>query len=254
MTCAKTQKFIPSFVNGEINERQRREVEEHVSACAVCRAVAAQYAELARLAHSLPQPNEPPDFYDNFLQEIMAQVSPDTQPTNEIAPRRWAWSPLRPRYALIGAGVLAVVLLIGFLFSKSERRQKTLEAYLIQRDFPGLAQALTNPQQRPTLMNDSVAVDLLVESLELLDLIHHRHGQAGAYLAHFAATVFLEGQNMPATSAGEQNLRQAAGLRHSALLAARFDFKTAIRKTKSLKRWTAKVTLKELVKSWTYSL
>jgi hypothetical protein len=128
----------------------------------------------------------------------------------------------------------------------------TVETYLTQHNFEGLAHALADPQQKPLLLRDSVSVDLLIESLELLDLVHRRHGQVGPYLARVAAMILPEKQKPRAIPAGEQNLFETTGMHQDLLFMGKFDFKAAHREIQSLKRLSAKVTLNELAKPWTY--
>lgn len=250
MKCAKAQKRIPALVNGELDARQRREVEEHLRDCSACQTIAAQYKGLNELARSMTSPQEPPGFYDNFFQEVWDQVSRDRQPHAKIFQRQALWTALRPRYAVIATALMLTGIVAMLLFSKiaTQSQRTTLETYLTQRNFKGLVQALTDSRQRPFFMRDSVSVDLLIESCEFLELIHKRHGQVSQPLAEVMKIILLEGQ-----SSDDHNRTFTAVANPINLFAGRLEFKETIRHIRRLKQFGAKVTLLEVAQAWTYS-
>jgi hypothetical protein len=148
------------------------------------------------------------------------------------------WSRLRPRHALAGVTILGAIIVAGVLFRKiaHQNRRINLETYLIQRDFRGLAGAMAEPQQHAMLMHDSVSVDLLIGSLELLHRMQARHGQVGRYVVQVVAAVQPEKQP-------DRNPSIPTSVRHASLHAREFNFKEAIRAIQKLKRFDTKVTL-----------
>jgi hypothetical protein len=248
MKCAKAQKRIAFLVNGEIDAQHRHEVEEHLRRCGACQALAAQYKDLAQRARTLASPNALPGFYDTFFQKIWSQISREVQPQAKVFQRSPLWTALRPRYAVIGAAVILTGIVAIFLFSKiaAQRRQAPLEAYLTQRNFQGLVQALADPRQRPFFMQDSVSVDLLIESCEFLELIHKRHGQVSQPLAEALQIILWEGQRRD-----DRGRAFTAGGLPINLLAGQLDFKAAVRNIRRLKQFGAKITLLEVGQAWT---
>lgn len=255
MKCSKARKVIPFLVNGELVASQYREVEEHLGRCSACQTIAAEYANLARLTHAMPRPQEPPDFYDEFSRETLNRVSENLRvsPRTDQAPAlRYAF---RPRYAIVGVGVILAAIVFAVLFGTREDtaqpdRRLTLETYLSQSDFIGLARAMKDGQQRHMLMTDTVSVDLVVSGLERLQRSHWRHGLAGRYLVRYVAMVPHKEIELLLVSTGRLQRPAAMESLHGAIDTRTFDFKKALRALRYMNRPGARVTLNDLIETW----
>ncbi len=245
MRCAQAQKRISLFVNDELQDSQRREIDEHLRHCAVCKKAADEYAALSRLARSGSSPVEPEGFYDNFYSEVMARASRKNKPHEKSSPRKIEWPAIRPKFAFAGIGVaVAVVIFALFSIIKNQGPRVTLEAYLMQRDFTELSRAVADDELRPKLMQDSVSVDLLIKSLKVLDKMNKGYGQVALNMTPVIAMLQQEISRTQTASA-----EYADRSKHKNLLqAGTFDFKTTIRALHLINRPGIKVTLVDLTK------
>ena len=254
MKCAEARRYLSSLVQGELDLSRRREVEAHVHDCLECQTVVAQYAELARLARSLPAPAAPPEFEQAFERAVMQQTSARPAPESGT-PLRSTSIRARPRFAIAGMGIVAIAaVLAAFFYFRGTRvhddHQVQLESFLHTPDFGGLARAMDDGDRRARLLHDSVSVDLLIDALGRLQRSHERHGQAGRYLARYVALFPHKEIELLLVSTG--GLRAGTGWSSTSagFHEGSFDFKKALRALRAINRPGVRVTLNELIDTW----
>jgi hypothetical protein len=249
MRCSRAQKLIPFFINGELQEQQRRNVDEHLRRCDACKKMADEYAALSRLAQSAPTPVEPEGFYDNFYDEVMARIDRSSKPSKRSPAKKFAWPVIRPRLAFAGIGV-AIAVAVFALFStiKNDAPRVTLETYLTQRNFTELARAIADDRQRSMLFSDSVSVDLMIASLKTLDRINAGNGQVAQYLTPVMTMLQQELSKQQAETTENAERRVGPKVLKAGMFAGAFDFKKAIRALRMINRPGIKITLIDLAK------
>jgi hypothetical protein len=114
MTCAEAR--LDEYMDGELAEAERREVEVHLSGCAGCREELDRSRRLERLLLSVPEAGKAPDA-ERFLGEVRSRSR-----------RPFGW----------GAAAAAAVLLgvLAFLLPPRGHRQDALEAVAAYAEKP----------------------------------------------------------------------------------------------------------------------
>ncbi len=99
---------LTAYLDGALSPERVALVEEHLTACAECRARKEQLAGALQLLASLPAPPEPsPDFARRFYARLDAEPAP--RPTLAEVFRRLRWRYLVP----LAGGVATMVVVIG---------------------------------------------------------------------------------------------------------------------------------------------
>ncbi|MBC7185769.1 MAG: zf-HC2 domain-containing protein [Calditrichaeota bacterium] len=111
MTCKKVQRRLSAFLDGELTEELAREVNEHVSRCAVCAGELARVQKVWQLLGSLPPVQAPPFFATRVLAQVRARRRSLLERLGELAVAR----PLLPM--AVSVGILAGALLGSWLGS-----------------------------------------------------------------------------------------------------------------------------------------
>lgn len=250
MRCSDTRKLISFFINDELEEPRRREVEAHLDRCSSCRKAADEYASLSRLSRAMPSPAEPQEFYDHFYQEVMARARNKGAAADKTFEKKFAWPAFRPRFAFAGIGVAIAVAVIALLSTLKENGARiTLESYLRQRDFTALASAMEDPKLRPHLLNDSVSVDVLAASLKSLERMNAQYGHFGRNFDQVMHLMLQEKDHKTPVPMAVRNNRGATRVFEAAMLPDRLDFKTMLRAIRLIQRPGLKVTLQDLLNS-----
>jgi hypothetical protein len=249
MRCSRAQKLIPLFINNDLQEIQRREVDDHLHRCGACKKTAAEYAALSRLAKAGSPPIEPEGFYDSFYDEVMVRVCRRSKTSEKSFMKGFEWPALHPRLAFAGIGAaIAVVVFALFLVIKNEGSRVTLETYLMQRNFAELARAVADDEQRPLLIADSVSVDLLIKSLKILDKMNTGYGQVAQTMAPVMAMLQHDLSKRIEQSVDDPDARAAPRVIQAGVLGGMSDFKKMIQALRLINRPGVKVTLIDLAK------
>lgn len=105
--CKKIEEMLPSYLAGELSERDAKEISEHISVCDKCRASLQEWERCFSLIGSVPRLEAPAHIW----QKIRAQL-PRVQRKEVPSYLRWVWATC---FALI-------VVVMGFtLFSQFSR-------------------------------------------------------------------------------------------------------------------------------------
>ena len=101
MNCERMESQLIAYLDGRASVRDRREVDQHLAACAACRARVEEFRGVWKLLEEAPAP-EPSAWFDARLRQRIAEESP----------RAWwtllmGWLP-QPRLALASLLLIAV--------------------------------------------------------------------------------------------------------------------------------------------------
>ena len=121
---------LEAYALGQLPEQDRRDVDAHLNACAVCtRELDALNTVLAGIGESVPAKTPPPALRSRVL-EAIAKEPQDRPAPVPIAPAR---QPRRIQWALASLGVAAALLLaVGLLAFRSEQSRRQLAADVSQ--------------------------------------------------------------------------------------------------------------------------
>ncbi|RJQ65801.1 MAG: hypothetical protein C4519_27225 [Desulfobacteraceae bacterium] len=94
-SCVRYRSRLGPYLDGELNERQRKAVAAHVAKCAPCRTALEEMRGLESILHSFNIPAEPPDLTTRILSAARARHQTTAirlkphRPRNELL---WDWA------------------------------------------------------------------------------------------------------------------------------------------------------------------
>ncbi len=100
-TCHKMEKLIPLYLEGSLSEKERREVEEHLSLCSTCRASLRQWQRCFILLRGAPRLTAPPGLWEKVRRAYKHREERRFYPK-----ARWIWLPA----TFVLTAVLLVIL------------------------------------------------------------------------------------------------------------------------------------------------
>src|SRR6266851_3014607 len=117
MNCTKIETKLMAYVDGLASGEERREVDAHLEACAICRQRVEGFRSVSSLLDELPLV-EPSEAFDV---RVRARVAAEPQP------RGWLdWLAPSPRVAFAAALLLALTVWMSSLPADPDRRHQEL--------------------------------------------------------------------------------------------------------------------------------
>src|SRR5208282_444295 len=101
MNCQRMESQLIAYLDGLASAHERREVDQHLAACAACRARVEEFRGVWKLLEEVPAP-EPSAWFDARLRQRIA-----AQPPPALWSRLAGWLP-QPRLALASLALIAV--------------------------------------------------------------------------------------------------------------------------------------------------
>lgn len=119
-TCARVQRRLPRFVEGDLPAWRRRLVQRHLDRCDACASERARQEAVAEGLRELADasPRAEPDPPDELLESILDRVHEPGVRERVAGPARGAVSGARPG---LSAGAVLVTLLVVYLCWRSAR-------------------------------------------------------------------------------------------------------------------------------------
>ncbi len=103
--CALIQRWLPEYLDGDLNAFWSRGLEAHLHTCPQCRQEMSEIEQVVSTLKSQPVPDPGPAFWTDFSRELHLRLAQANQ-----APARRGGAQKKPYY-LIAAPALAVLLL-----------------------------------------------------------------------------------------------------------------------------------------------
>lgn len=101
MNCERMETQLIAYLDGRASARERHEVDQHLAACAACRARVEEFRGVWKLLEETPAP-EPSAWFDARLRQRIA-----AEPPPSLWTRVAGWLP-QPRLALASLALIAV--------------------------------------------------------------------------------------------------------------------------------------------------
>jgi hypothetical protein len=252
MRCSKAEEMLPLLAGGELDPSRQREVEKHLTRCGKCRRVLAQYENLLAVSHSVPPVELSEAVQTSFVREIIDRTRGERRAVPSVLYRDSSMRRFPSRYRLLGAtAVIAVALIAVFIAIGTHfiggANAPGLEDYLLRSDLRGLADALKNDDSRNRLLDESVPVDLLIQTVENLQKPRtlHRHVEQ-----HIARSLQEMKTDLPAglskqTRRGLQTARSLAACTDISGDRVRID--KILHTLRCLRRSGDRITLREIL-------
>lgn len=123
MRCEMVKELLEAYIEGELDESERKEVQAHISGCELCKQELALAQSIPSLVSSLSTPPVPEDIIPDTLKRI-----------HEAPTARWRWARsfseiLSRRWQLAAAASLLFALFIfGISYQIANRKPQITEA------------------------------------------------------------------------------------------------------------------------------
>jgi len=160
MKCKKIKKWLSDNIDGELSERKRKKVEEHIQKCLLCRSYRSNLEKIHRVAKNLDYGKVTPDYWENFVSKIKGRISTLEQKERKSGTFALGW-----RWAWIGAGLSLVVLLGLFLFQFKAKTDQEIYVFSFEDSFEQIYQEIGDNSELEGIFNLMI-VESIGESLE----------------------------------------------------------------------------------------
>jgi hypothetical protein len=215
MNCAKARKILPLFAGGEIDPSLRQDTERHLAQCSECRQALKEYATIVELSRSAPPVEISDEIGKSLVLDIIAQ-SRDSHPDEfKISHQGTSRKKYRFGYRLAGVtavvaiALIAVFIAFGTQFMRSSRGP-SVEDYLMHSDLRGLSNALREVDSRERLLDESVPVDLLIQTVENLQRKRTFHARIEHQIANSLREIKTDLRDSPTKQPQSRSLSAPA--------------------------------------------
>lgn len=111
MKCIKIEKWLSDMIDGELPERKRKKVGDHLQKCSLCRAYLQKLERIQTEAKKFDYGKVAPHYWEDFPSRIKARISSLRPRQKESSPFAWGW-----RWAWVGAATILVIFIGLYMF------------------------------------------------------------------------------------------------------------------------------------------
>lgn len=122
MRCEDCRELLWAYLEQELNEEETAKIQQHLEACADCRAEAEAQKEIMESLRSLPEEELPEGYHQELMQKLSAEAAPNVVPF-PVKKKQPKWKQL----SMIAAAALVVVA-AGGINGMMEMRQSQNDA------------------------------------------------------------------------------------------------------------------------------
>jgi len=129
MQCRKTQELLKAdYLDGEINQREEKQIKEHLARCSECRRIEKELQVQHMLFQKTKQPQVPERVWQNIRDAIVTErLNKESSVSSSILQRlRESILAPRPVFAIAGAltAIIFVVIFAGAIIQKKQSFSK----------------------------------------------------------------------------------------------------------------------------------
>ncbi|MCL2496070.1 MAG: DUF4349 domain-containing protein, partial [Clostridiales bacterium] len=178
MDCAKTREYLHSYIDDALSAKTRREMEQHLLACADCAAELAALRSLSYSLRALPQQELPPGFSVALHEKLAAEAAP---PRPSLWQSGWARGLAAAACLVLFIGALAAGgnALLGRTGYKNDSGE-IVYSYKVS----GTTTAPAAPQSSPMPMMEMADPGYFSAADSMMSRISGEAGYGGEYIMH----------------------------------------------------------------------
>ncbi|MDR1538703.1 MAG: DUF4349 domain-containing protein [Clostridiales bacterium] len=105
-TCSDLEELIPQFIDGALDDEDKKRLEEHLETCEACKQSLLEMSSMIEALHGIPQIEPPMDFHIEVMKKISAETKKDKKTLSFFS-----------RLAAAAAGMAATLLVLSALVS-----------------------------------------------------------------------------------------------------------------------------------------
>jgi hypothetical protein len=104
MKCKEIEKRLSDMIDGELSERKKKEVKDHLQECPLCHAYQEHLEKIQTIVKELDYGKVPPTYWEEFPSRIKDRISSLKLRQRERSPFAWGW-----RWAWVSAVLILVI-------------------------------------------------------------------------------------------------------------------------------------------------
>jgi Predicted integral membrane protein (DUF2275)/Putative zinc-finger len=210
MNCGEVQKSLSNLLDKSLDVEHAQEIEDHLTACPLCREEMARLAECQRLVSGLPAVEPPVGFTNRVMAEVREAANP---------PSLWErlFLPLRIKIPLQATAVVVIAVLAAYIYQKEPRERESGVTFQPESSFrkqeethnlaPSAAQGPPAPSK-----TKQVAEETKVRIQEFKDSAQLKEPQSPSKTEEQNKGIAGSQPNAPATSRAQNQVRSPATL------------------------------------------
>lgn len=155
MKCKKIEKWISDLIDEELSERKRREVEDHLQKCSLCRAYQERLERIQTTVKEVDSSQVPPDYWEEFPSRIKERISASRPRQRERRRFAWGW-----KWAWVGAALILVVLMGMYLLHFQPRAEREVYVFSFEDSLVQVFQEIGENSELAALFNTVILASI----------------------------------------------------------------------------------------------
>jgi hypothetical protein len=155
MKCKKIEKWLSDLIDGELSERKRKEVEDHLQECSLCRAYQEKLERIQTTGKELDSGRVAPDYWEEFPSRIKDRISSFRPKQRERSPFAWGW-----KWAWVGAALLLVIFMGLYLIQFQPRTEQQVYVFSFEDSLAQVFQEIGGNSELANLFNTIILASI----------------------------------------------------------------------------------------------
>lgn len=148
MKCKKIEKWLSDLIDGELSERKKKEVGDHLQECSLCRSYQEKLERIQTTVKEVDFGRVAPDYWEEFPSRIRDRVSSFKPRHKERRPLAWGW-----QWAWVGAALLLVIFMGLYVMHLLPRAEQEVYAFSLEDSLEQVFQEIGENEELADLFN-----------------------------------------------------------------------------------------------------
>jgi len=155
MKCKEIEKWISDLMDGELSERKRKEVEDHLQECPLCRVYQEKLERIQTTVKEVDSGRVAPDYWEEFPSRIKDRISSLKPRQRERSPFAWGW-----KWAWVGAALILVVFMGLYLIHFQPRAEQEVYVFSFEDALAQVFQEIGENSELAALFNTVILASI----------------------------------------------------------------------------------------------
>lgn len=168
MKCQKIEKWLSDRLDGQLSERKKRILEDHLKGCASCRLYKGNITRIQEMSQSFKMLERSASYWEDFSSRLRRRLSAlDSERKKAVFwPLRWRWT-----FVAAGAAALLLVIISFLLFLPQKSSVDESFVFSFEEAMAQLYFEIGDDTELENLLNSIILEDIsdLVQDSPLLD-------------------------------------------------------------------------------------
>lgn len=155
MKCKEIEKWLSDLIDEELSERKRKEVDDHLQKCSLCRAYQEKLERIQTTVKEVDSGRVAPDYWEEFPSRIKDRISSFRPRQRERSPFAWGW-----RWAWVGAALILVIFMGLYLMHFQPRAEQEVYVFSFEDSLAQVFQEIGENSELAGLFNTVILVSI----------------------------------------------------------------------------------------------